>query len=94
MGFHSGAGGAGEEDGGQDWGVSAHLRAPVPSKHSGSGLRRAAQERARGWTTVWETPLPGADLQLFGMQITTASYFPLGKEAEDSSKNTSQQDCY
>lgn len=75
-------------------GGSAHLQTPAPSKCSGSGLRGAEQEWAWGWTTVRDMPLPGAALQLFGMQITTASDFPLGREAEDSSKNTSQQDCY
>jgi len=90
MGVCRGAGGTGEQDSEQDQAVSAHLRAPA----TGSGLQSAEQEQAQGWTTVWGTLLPGAALQLLQMQITAASDFPLGKEAEDSSKNRSQQDCY
>lgn len=78
----SGAGGAGQQDREWDWGVSAHL------------LHQSSGELSSSWTAVWDTPLAGAALQLFGMQITTASDFPVRKEAEDSSKNTSQQDRY
>lgn len=43
---------------------------------------------------VRDMPLPGAALQLLGMQKTTARDFPPGGEVEVSSKNTSQHDCY